>query len=155
HRERGTDIAMLCGTRKARQRSQGKLPDANTAIYIADTMGELGLFYRLASFAFVGGSLIRHGGQNPLEPARLDCAVLAGPHTSNFTSAYEAIFRLQGAGLVHSSTEIAAIAQRLLQDPSEAARLGKAAAAAADTLGGAVAKTVAAIEQLLAQDARA
>jgi 3-deoxy-D-manno-octulosonic-acid transferase len=155
HAERGSEIAMLCATRPAKRRALGELPAPDTAVYIADTMGELGLFYRLASFAFVGGSLIRHGGQNPLEPARLDCAVLAGPHTSNFTSAYEAIFRLQGAGLVHSSTEIAAIAQRLLQDPSEAARLGKAAAAAADTLGGAVAKTVAAIEQLLAQDARA
>ena len=155
HAERGSEIAMLCATRPSKRRALGELPAPDTAVYVADTMGELGLFYRLATFAFVGGSLIRHGGQNPLEPARLDCAVLAGPHTFNFTSAYEAIFRLQGAGLVRSSTEIAQIAQRLLQDPSEAARLGKAAAAAADTLGGAVAKTVAAVEQLLGQDARA
>ena len=155
HAERGSEIAMLCATRPAKRRALGELPGPDTAVYVADTMGELGLFYRLATFAFIGGSLIRHGGQNPLEPARLDCAVLAGPHTFNFTSAYEAIFRLQGTGLVHSSAEIAQIAQRLLQDPSEAARLGKAATAAADTLGGAVAKTVAAIEHLLAQDARA
>ena len=155
HAERGSEIAMLCATRPAKRRALGELPAPDTSVYVADTMGELGLFYRLATFAFVGGSLIRHGGQNPLEPARLDCAVIAGPHTFNFTSAYEAIFHAQGTGLVHSSTEIAQIAQRLLQDPAEAARLGKAAAAAADTLGGAVAKTVAAIEQLLAQDARA
>lgn len=155
HVERGTEIAMLAGTRPARRRALGELPDAETSVYVADTMGELGLFYRLASFAFVGGSLIRHGGQNPLEPARLDCAVLAGPHTFNFTSAYEAIFRLQGTGLVHSSTEIAAAAKRLLADPAEARRLSEAAAEAVDTLGGAVAKTVAIVEQLLGAHARA
>ncbi len=146
---------MLCATRPSKRRALGELPGPDTAVYVADTMGELGLFYRLSTFAFIGGSLIRHGGQNPLEPARLDCAVLAGPHTFNFTSAYDAIFRSQGMGLVRSSTEIADAAQRLLRDPSEAARLSKAAAAAADTLGGAVAKTVAAVEQLLGQDARA
>jgi 3-deoxy-D-manno-octulosonic-acid transferase len=155
HVDRGAEIAMLAGTRPARRRALGELPDAETSVYVADTMGELGLFYRLAAFAFVGGSLIRHGGQNPLEPARLDCAVLAGPHTFNFASAYEAIFRLQGAGLVHSSSEIAAMAERLLGDPAEARRLSAAAAAAADTLGGAVAKTVAIVEQLLGCHARA
>jgi 3-deoxy-D-manno-octulosonic-acid transferase len=155
HIERGPEIAMLCGVRPALRRAQGELPRGDTAIYIADTMGELGLFYRLVRFAFVGGSLVRHGGQNPLEPARLDCAVLAGPHTFNFTSAYEAIFRAQGLGLVRSSTEIAEIARKLLNDTDTAKSLGAAAAAAAATLGGAVAKTVAAIEQLVACDARA
>lgn len=154
HAERGPEIAMLCGTRPARRRALGELPSSETSVYVADTMGELGLFYRLATFAFVGGSLIRHGGQNPLEPARLDCAVLAGPHTFNFTAAYEAIFRMQGSGLVHSSTEIVQIARRLLADPEEARRLAAGAAAAAATLGGAVTKTVAAVEQLLSCHAR-
>jgi 3-deoxy-D-manno-octulosonic-acid transferase len=155
HVARGAEIAMLCGTRSVKRRALGEMPSQDTAVYVADTMGELGLFYRLASFAFVGGSLIRHGGQNPLEPARLNCAVLAGPHTFNFTSAYEAIFRAQGMGLVRSSNEIAEIASRLLAEPAEAKRLAGDAAAAAATLGGAVAKTVAAVEQLLAHDARA
>lgn len=155
HTARGPEIAMLCGTRAAKRRALGEMPKAETSVYVADTMGELGLFYRLASFAFVGGSLIRHGGQNPLEPARLDCAVIAGPHTFNFTTAYEAIFRMQGTGLVHSSGEIAQIARRLLTDAAEARRLSAAAMTAADTLGGAVAKTVTIVEQLLSQNARA
>jgi 3-deoxy-D-manno-octulosonic-acid transferase len=146
---------MLCGTRPARRRAQGELPASDTAVYIADTMGELGLFYRLARFAFVGGSLVRHGGQNPLEPARLDCAVLAGPHTFNFTSAYDTIFRAQSLGLVRSSTEIIEIARNLLADRDAAKAIGAKAAAAAATLGGAVAKTLTAVEQLLAYDARA
>ena len=154
HPERGGDIAMLCGTRNCLLRSKGHNPASDTAVYIADTMGELGLFYRLAPFAFIGGSLIRHGGQNPLEPAKLDCAVLAGPHTFNFTSAYEAIFRAQGDGRVNSTGDIAALAGALLGDLAKARTLGQAAHAGARTLGGAVAKTFEVVEKMLA-DARA
>lgn len=154
HPERGAEIAMLCGTRHVVRRSTGVLPDAQTAIYVADTIGELGLFYRLAPFAFVGGSLIPHGGQNPLEPARLGCAVLAGPHTANFADAYDAIFHAQGVGRVHSSTEITNLARRLLADPADAKALGALADKGAETLAGAVEKTRAAIEALLVGHAR-
>lgn len=150
HPDRGNDIAMLASTRAHKQRSHNELPGASTAIYIADTIGELGLFYRLAHFCFVGGSLIRHGGQNPLEPAKLGCAVLAGPHTFNFTTAYEAVFAAQGKGLVHSASEIAALAATLLADPAESRRLGAAALEGANTLGGAVAKTVDVVTKMLA-----
>jgi 3-deoxy-D-manno-octulosonic-acid transferase len=145
---------MLCGTRNCRLRSKRHNPAPDTAVYIADTMSELGLFYRLAPFAFVGGSLIRHGGQNPLEPAKLNCAVLAGPHTFNFTSAYEAIFQAQGAGQVNTAGEIAALAGVLLGDHAKARALGQAAHAGAENLGGAVAKTIEIVEKMLA-DARA
>jgi 3-deoxy-D-manno-octulosonic-acid transferase len=155
HPERGQDIAMLCGARPAVRRSTGALPSDKTAVYVADTMGELGLFFRVAPFAFIGGSLIPHGGQNPLEPARLRCAVLAGPHTENFIASYDAILAAQGAGRVHSSREIASLAARLIADPAEARRMGEAAAQAAATLGGAVEKTRAAVEALLVHDARA
>ncbi len=155
HVERGNAIAMLCGTRPTRRRASGDEPAPDTAVYIADTMGELGLFYRLTAFAFVGGSLVRHGGQNPLEPARLNCAVLAGPHTFNFNSAYEAIFRAQGLGLVTSSRDIVTLAERLLGDPAAARTLGEAACAGAATLGGAVAKSALAVEALLGNHARA
>lgn len=150
HRDRGADIAALCGTRKARRRSLGELPDSETAVYVADTLGELGLFYRLAPFAFMGGSLIPHGGQNPLEAARLHCAVMAGPHTFNFDSAYKAIFAAQGEGLVQSSTEIAELAERLLTNPDKLCAIRNAAFEGALTLGGAVAKTCAVVETMLA-----
>ena len=153
HPARGAGIAMLCGTRNNRSRSKGQIPAADTAVYIADTMGELGLFYRLAPFAFVGGSLIRHGGQNPLEPAKLDCPVLAGPHTFNFASAYEAIFHAQGAGRVNTAGEIAVLAGAWLGDLAKARALGQAAHEGARSLGGAVAKTIEIVEKMLA-DAR-
>jgi len=152
HPERAGDIAMLCGTRTCKRRSAGELPDDGTAIYIADTMGELGLFYRLVHFCFVGGSLIRHGGQNPLEPAKLGCAVLTGPHTFNFTSAYETLLAAQGTGRVDTAGEISAIAAKLLGEPAEAVRLGQAALAGAARLGGAVTKTVEIVVKML--DAR-
>jgi 3-deoxy-D-manno-octulosonic-acid transferase len=154
HPIRGHEIAILCGERPLGQRSKGKLPDKETEVYVADTLGELGIFYRLSPFAFVGGSLVPHGGQNPLEPARLERAVLAGPHTQNFTAAYEAIFAAQGSGRVLSSTDLAVVAERLIVNSGEAVRLGKAAAQAAHSLGGAVERTRTAIEALLA-DARA
>jgi len=149
HPQRGGEIAMLCGTRPTLRRSEIREPARDTAIYIADTMGELGLFYRLAPFAFIGGSLVPHGGQNPLEPARLNCAVMAGPHTENFTPAYDAIFAAQGSGRVQSSSDIAALAGRLLAEPAAARAMGEAASRGADVLGGAVEKTRLAIETLL------
>jgi 3-deoxy-D-manno-octulosonic-acid transferase len=146
---------MLCDVRRSARRAAGEGIGADTAIYVADTMGELGLFYRLAPVAFVGGSLIPAGGHNPLEPARLGCAVMAGPHTFNAVSAFAAIFGAQGLGLVQSSTDIAALAGRVFDDPDLAKSLGDAATRGAAALGGAMAKTIAVVESFLVNHARA
>jgi len=155
HPARGSQIAMLCGTRKSQLRSQRPDLKADTAVYIVDTLGELGLFYRLAPFAFVGGTLVPQGGHNPLEPARLGCAVMAGPHIFNSSRAYDAIFKAQGLGTVTTSTDIASIAERLIVDPVQANALGQAALRGAQALGGAVDKTRTAVEAMLASHARA
>src|SRR6202041_1659339 len=81
HPARGDAIeAMLVaqGLHIAR-RARGEPVTCDTQVYLADTMGELGLFYRLAGIAFVGGSLAAKGGHNPFEAARLGCAALPGP----------------------------------------------------------------------------
>ena len=155
HPERGPEIKMLCDSRPSNLRSAGEFPSAGTEVYIADTMGELGLFYRLAPFAFVGGTLVPMGGHNPLEPAKLGCAVLAGPHTFNSATAFEAIFKAQGLGAVSDSRDIAAMTTQLLGAPEETRKLGEAAKAGAATLGGTVAKTIAVIEAMLGQNAGA
>jgi 3-deoxy-D-manno-octulosonic-acid transferase len=155
HTSRGVEIAELCATRTSRQRSKGGRIEPDTAVYIADTIGELGLFYRLASFAFVGGTLVPMGGHNPLEAARLHCAVLAGPHTFNSASAYKAVLEAQGSGRVSSSSDIAALASRLFDEPEFARSMGDAAARGALSLGGAVEKTYAAIRTLLGDHASA
>jgi len=150
HPARGPEIAMLCGTRPYARRSENRLPTGDTAVYIADTIGELPLFYRFAPFAFIGGSLVPHGGQNPLEAAKLSRAVMAGPHTENFAGVYETIFAAQGEGRVHGCAEIVALASRWLGDPELARKAGAAAVDAAAALGGALEKTRAAIEAMLA-----
>ncbi|HVV26834.1 MAG TPA: 3-deoxy-D-manno-octulosonic acid transferase [Rhizomicrobium sp.] len=153
HPERGADLEMLCGARPNARRSAGGEITDGTVIYIADTMGELGLFYRLATFCFVGGTLVPMGGHNPLEPAALGCAVLAGPHTANAAAAFDAILGAQGFGRVHSSADIAREAARLLFDREAAAMAGEAAARGAATQSGAVARTIALLKVLV--DARA
>jgi 3-deoxy-D-manno-octulosonic-acid transferase len=149
HTERGQDLEILCGARAFRRRSTGGQITSQTAVYIADTMGEMGLIFRLAPFCFMGGTLVPLGGHNPLEPAALHCAVLAGPHTASAMAAYDAILNAQGFGRVSSSADIARAAERLLFDADAARAAGDAAARGAATLSGAVARTVAALENLL------
>ncbi|MBM3618017.1 MAG: 3-deoxy-D-manno-octulosonic acid transferase, partial [Alphaproteobacteria bacterium] len=97
-------------------RSRGDAITAGTAIYLADTIGELGLFYRLADVVFMGGSLIPHGGQNPLEAARLDCALLAGEHTHNFEDIYARFASAPALIRVADSATLAAAVEKLLSD---------------------------------------
>lgn len=154
HVERGPDIAMLCGVRPHARRAAGEAVAANTAVYIADTMNELGLFYRLPSFCFLGGTLVPMQGHNPLEPAILNCAVLAGPSRANSARAFEEVLGAQGFGDVQTSADIAREAERLLSDPQAARAAGAAAARGAAKLSGAVEKTIGAVKNLLGADAR-
>ena len=91
HTERANSIAELARAQgfAIAMRSAGDAITAQTQIYIADTMGELGLWYRIARVSFVGGSLIDAGGHNPYEPVLLGSAVVHGPHVSNFQAVYE------------------------------------------------------------------
>lgn len=129
HPERGGAIAALLarqGLRVAR-RGQSAPLTAETEIYLADSLGELGLFYRLAGLAFLGGSLVARGGHNPLEPARLDCAILHGPSTENFRHVFAA---LDAAGAARPVQDAAALADRvanLLTDPAARAAMATAA----------------------------
>ncbi|MFP6734792.1 MAG: 3-deoxy-D-manno-octulosonic acid transferase [Rhodospirillales bacterium] len=87
HAQRGDEVAAMLRAMgfDVAQRSAGQPIQPHTQIYLADSMGELGLFFRLAPIVFMGKSLVPLGGQNPLEALHLDCAVLHGPHMMNFT----------------------------------------------------------------------
>lgn len=97
-------------------RSTGELLDAETDLYIADTLGELGLWYRLSPVVMMGGSLVAVGGHNPLEPARLGCAVLFGPQMFNFSEASAGMLAADGALQVQDVQGIADAVATLLQD---------------------------------------
>ena len=133
HADRGVQIAKqftLDGLNVVR-RSTGEMPTRDADIYLADTMGEMGLIYRLTTIVFVGGSLVPHGGQNPLEPARLGCAILHGPNIDNFTSIYADLDATGASRQISDVTLLADSVALLLRDKQTAASRGRAAKALA------------------------
>ncbi len=131
HPARGAEIAALAAGLPVARRSLSQTP-APGGIYIADTLGELGLFYRNSPCALVGGSLVPIGGHNLTEPARLGTAVLTGPFTGEIA---EQVQRLQAANAMIEVTDAAALAQAVqfwLEDPLAAAEAGGRALQAFD-----------------------
>lgn len=153
HPERGGQIVELAEQMGAVpvMRSRGHVPDRGTEIYVADTIGELGLFYRLSPIVFMGGSLVKHGGQNPIEPAKLDSAILHGPHVSNFSSIYAQLNRTRGAATVTDAESLSKSISLLLDDPALVKSMSQSAKSSVEKLGGALDRTVSAIEPYLVQ----
>ena len=129
HSNRGAEIAKrltALGAKVAR-RSTGELIDKDTQVYIADTMGELGLFFRLCDVVFMGKSLVPLGGQNLREPARLGCAILHGKHMANFD---KIAARMNDAGAVQLTPDgdaLTATVARLLSNDKLRATLSERA----------------------------
>ncbi len=106
-------------------RSANQPISEKTDIYLADTMGELGIFYRLAPVVFIGGSLVAHGGQNPLEAARLDCSIIYGPHMENFRE-IEAEFKDSRASIsIKDPEELHKILTELFQNSEKQKELAR------------------------------
>jgi 3-deoxy-D-manno-octulosonic-acid transferase len=153
HPERGqgvAEIATLAGLAVAR-RSRGELPAPNTAVYLFDTIGELGLVYRMAPIVFIGGSLVRHGGQNPIEAARLGAAILHGPHVNNFSEIYAALDGAIGAACVTDAAKLTAGFAEWLGNAAVRRAVAERAIETVDRLGGALERTIAALEPYLMQ----
>lgn len=115
HPVRGDSVAELIGRAglSFARRSTGEVPGPDTAVYLADTMGEMPLWYRLAGVTLVCGSLEPIGGHTPFEPAAAGSAVLHGPHTTNFAPPYAALDAEGGAIMVSDAGELAEALQRL------------------------------------------
>ncbi|HET7197861.1 MAG TPA: 3-deoxy-D-manno-octulosonic acid transferase [Burkholderiales bacterium] len=124
HPARAAAIAALLRQRGLRvaRRSVAEAIDSSVELYLGDTLGELGLFYRLAGIAFIGGSMVPSGGHNPLEAALLDCAVLHGPDMSNCAAIARDLAAAGAALTVRDAEEFTAALARLLADPAERAR---------------------------------
>ncbi len=153
HPERGQgvlEIATAAGL-NAVARSQGHLPDRGTDVYVADTMGELGLIYRLAPIVFMGGSLVRHGGQNPIEAAKLGAAILHGPHVWNFSEIYLALDEARGAEEILDVNKLAVRIGAWLTDAAARKQVADAGLTTVEQLGGALKRTLAALEPYLMQ----
>ncbi len=147
HPGRGEAIESLLAGRNVSvaRRTAGSQISSQTNIYLADTIGELGLFYKLAPLSFIGGSLVVHGGQNPIEAIKLGSGILSGPHTFNFAETYALLQRYEGCKLVGGPEDLAAALRILFENPAEAEEMRKRAAAAISTLCGALDKTLEAL----------
>jgi 3-deoxy-D-manno-octulosonic-acid transferase len=130
-------------------RSRGEKPGRETAIYICDTMGELGLFYRLGGVVMLGKSFVGAGGQNPIEAAKLACAILHGPEVGNFVDVYALLDEAGGAALARDSDELGATLTGLFADPARLRAMARAAASAVETRGGAVDRVMQALAPFL------
>lgn len=153
HAHRGADIAQMITATGAQValRSREELPQGTTDIYIADTMGELGLFYRLSPVVFIGGSLVPHGGQNPIEAVKLGASVVHGPHVFNFTDVYEALDGAGGAKLADSSEQLVKQLGQMLGNEAARDAAIEAGHRVVERLGGALDRTLHALEPYLMQ----
>ena len=108
-------------------RSTNTSPDIATDIYIADTLGELGLLYRLVPIVYIGKSLVSIGGQNPLEAARLDCAIVFGPRMDNFKEITAKLLKNNACIKVSNEPGLLKTIKRLIETPEECHQLAKSA----------------------------
>jgi 3-deoxy-D-manno-octulosonic-acid transferase len=153
HPSRGEAVARMIAASglHVSLRSHEDLPTATTDIYVADTMGELGLFYRLAPIVFMGGSLVKHGGQNPIEAIKLGAAIVHGPHVFNFTDVYDSLDAAGGAKLADAQQALVKQIGQWLADPAARQASVEAAERVVDQLGGALERTLSALEPYLLQ----
>jgi 3-deoxy-D-manno-octulosonic-acid transferase len=153
HPARGESIAEIAKSAGVAiaLRSRRAQPMPDIGVYIADTLGELGLMYRLASIAFMGGSLAHHGGQNPIEAIRLGAAVIHGPHVWNFADIYASLDAAHGAEQVADEETLAARLGVWLAAPAARQATADAAAVTVQKLGGALERTWTALDPYLMQ----
>ena len=153
HPHRGSEITQLAADRgvTASQRSAGGIVQTDTDVFIADTIGELGLFFRLSPVVFMGKSLSATGGQNPIEPAHFDCAILFGSHMENFEDIAETMIS-EGVALQVANGEMLENEIRsLLRDEARRSALSTAADALIQRGAEGLEKTHTALQTLLSE----
>ena len=99
---------------KTIMRTSNKKIDNNTDVYLVDTYGETKKFFQISKIIFIGGSLIKHGGQNPIEPAKFGLKIIHGPYVQNFKDIYKLFKKNKISYLITSSNQLTKIADKLL-----------------------------------------
>ena len=123
HPNRAQAIVQLCEEAKETACLYShQEPNDETSVFIGDTIGDLGLFFRLSKIVFIGGSLVPTGGHNPIEPALLKCAVLYGPHHYNFREVCEAL--KDATFPIDNDQELVTIVSNLLDNAHAAQQIG-------------------------------
>jgi 3-deoxy-D-manno-octulosonic-acid transferase len=156
HPERGFEIASMLTSQgiSVAQRSQTALPPEDTEVFILDTIGELGLVFRQFPVTFMGGSLVRHGGQNPIEPAKLGSTIVHGPHVRNFAEIYSALDVGGGAEMARGAIQLAQAVGNLVDNPSKARLRADAAKSALEPFMGSLDRTMDVLNPMLSEIVR-
>ena len=103
-------------------RSKSKRIRKNTSIYIADTLGELELFYSVADFIFIGGSFVNHGGQNPIEASYYGKLIHHGKFVQNFTDVYSTLRKMHITNLIDTPKELVRHIQKNYDKPKKSSK---------------------------------
>jgi 3-deoxy-D-manno-octulosonic-acid transferase len=146
HPERGDAVEALVTAAglTCNRRSRGDAPSGQ--VYLADTLGELGLWYAMSDIVFLGGSLLPIGGHNPFEVAQAGAAVLSGTHVTAFAETYAQLETEGAAQFVEDSDDLTATQAKLLSNPEDLAKMTDAAksfvAAQDDQLDGIAARLI-------------
>ena len=117
HPNRAGEVCELLRDIKFSQRSKNQNIIESTEIYLVDSMGELGTFYSVVNFAFIGGSLLKIGGHNPFEAIQLNCVVISGSQVFNFAEIYADLQQKNACQIIKNSDELYEIVQKFLQNP--------------------------------------
>ncbi|WP_163577097.1 lipid IV(A) 3-deoxy-D-manno-octulosonic acid transferase [Halomonas faecis] len=151
HPQRFGEVAKQCGDRglPLARRSLGEWPEACTAVYLGDTMGELLTLYGAADLAFVGGSLVPVGGHNLLEPAAMGVPVLSGPALANFSDIADELRQARALVEVANGEALSEVLLRLFDDEPERHRLAEAGQAVVAANRGALTRTMEGLEAIL------
>jgi 3-deoxy-D-manno-octulosonic-acid transferase len=151
HPERFERVADLCRQQgfAVVMRSSGQLVKAESEVFLGDSMGELPLFLAASDAVFMGGSLIKKGGQNPLEAATLGKPVLFGPHMFNFAAISEMLLEQEAAVMITGNTGLADLMVQWLSDASERSRIGENGRSIVEQNRGAMERLLALVEQQL------
>lgn len=129
HPERFNSVADLIEKHRFHyvRRSANIAPAPHTQIVLGDTMGELMLLYGISDIAFVGGSLVKHGGHNPLEPLAFKRPVISGKYTFNFPEVFTKLLQVQGVLEVNENTKaLTSAVEKFLDSPELRERYGNA-----------------------------
>ncbi|MDR7122810.1 lipid IV(A) 3-deoxy-D-manno-octulosonic acid transferase [Rheinheimera soli] len=151
HPERFDAVAELLQQQQLKfvRRSVNGLPDANTEVWLGDSMGELLSWYQLADFVFIGGSLINRGGHNPLEAMAFGKAVLSGPSVFNFQQVFQLLQQQQAYFQVADVETLVGTVTQLIQQPELAIQTGEKGLKLYQQQQGAVARIMAQVNNLL------
>ncbi|MGH6761937.1 MAG: lipid IV(A) 3-deoxy-D-manno-octulosonic acid transferase [Phyllobacterium sp.] len=151
HPERAPDIAEMMARKglKVALKSKGEEISPETDVLIGDTIGDMGLYLRLTEIVFVGRSLAGEGGQNPLEPAMLNTAILSGRNVQNFRESYQRLIKNGGAKLVRDREMLAAAVNFLFNNPDARQTMITAAKQTVEDMRGSLARTLSTLEPFI------